>query len=358
MSIGTILIRADANVEIGTGHIMRCLALAQAWRDAGGSALFASLACTESLRTRLANEGFEHLSFSAPIASREDARATLNLLHSRRPNWIVLDGYGFGPEYENLISGSEASLARIDDQGECADSQAEVIVNQNLHAKPSTYSRCAGARLLLGPRFALLRREFKNACASDRHVPSVAKRILISMGGTDPRRLSATALEAVRELKVPDLQIRVAVSSANQQIRELELACQRIPGAQVSVDASMPELMRWADLAVAAAGLICWEMCFMGLPALLIDVAENQTPIASSLHGRGIAIHLGNGGQVTTNVIARQLEILIHSQEQRRLMSQRSRELVDGHGADRIVAELQKIQRTPHLASPFGASSS
>jgi UDP-2,4-diacetamido-2,4,6-trideoxy-beta-L-altropyranose hydrolase len=159
------LIRADANSVIGTGHVMRCLALAQAWQDAGGTVAFACTDMPDSLLQRLWTERCEvHRFESAPASSREanDLQETLRIANVVRPQWLVLDGYDFGPNYQLALRDSRWRLLFIDDDWRHERYHADILLNQNVGATAALYaSRKVGARLLLGCQYALLRRDFR-----------------------------------------------------------------------------------------------------------------------------------------------------------------------------------------------------
>src|SRR5579862_2845260 len=162
---GKLLIRADANSVIGTGHVMRCLALAQAWQDAGGTVAFACADLPEALVQRLWTERCElHRFESARESSREacDIQETLRIANQVRPQWLVLDGYDFGPSYQLAVRDSRWRLLFVDDDWRHERYHADVLLNQNAGASPALYaSRKTAARLLLGCRYVMLRREFR-----------------------------------------------------------------------------------------------------------------------------------------------------------------------------------------------------
>ena len=341
MKLGTIVIRADASVEIGTGHVMRCLALAQAWQDAGGTAIFALASATPFLLARLSAEKFQHECIPAGTGSPEDAGFTVELGRSHRANWIVLDGYAFGPEYQRQIKASGAKLISIDDNVDAGEFHADIVLNQNVHACEAMYSRRdPETRLLLGPRFAILRREFKPWRGWRREIPSAARRVLITMGGSDPLDVGSRVLRALSSLDLDALEIRVATGGSNPRILTLQQLCEKFPAvAQLEVDANMPDLMAWADLAVAAAGSTCWELCLLGLPAIVVDAAQNQLAIARELSRLEIAVHVPLL-QASRETLAEQIHSLALNAELRAAMSQKAAGLVDGRGAERVVAAM------------------
>jgi RimJ/RimL family protein N-acetyltransferase len=139
---------------------------------------------------------------------------------------------------------------------------------------------------------------------------------------------------------VDGLEIRVATGGSNPRIPSLQQLCKKFPGSvRLEVDAAMPDLMAWADLAVAAAGSTCWELCMLGLPAIVIDAAQNQSAIARELDRERIAIHIPLL-QATTQTLAEQIYLLAVNPEFRKTMSQKASGLVDGRGAERVVAAM------------------
>jgi UDP-2,4-diacetamido-2,4,6-trideoxy-beta-L-altropyranose hydrolase len=339
----SLLIRCDASVAIGTGHAMRCLALAQAWQDAGGDAVFALAEATPAIEQRLQRERVRVVRLKAKAGSEDDSHETVALGRDLQAAWVVVDGYGFGAGYQAALKRAGLKVLFIDDNRHAAHYTADAVLNQNAHAKESLYaSREASTRLLLGPSFAMLRREFKSWRAWKREIPAIGRNVLVTMGGSDPDNFTKKAVEGLGAVSGRNLRIRILVGGSNPHAGSLEeLAAIRENSVDLVKDATdMPEQMSWADVAVAGAGSICLEMCLMGLPALLIDLAENQTPIAKEFAVRGTASHLGSSSTVTPERVATEAGRLLDSAAERIAMSQRGRELVDGFGAERVVREL------------------
>jgi len=344
MSRETLLIRADASVAIGTGHVMRCLALAQAWQDGGGDVVFAFAQAMPALAARLRSEGLEVVCLNVEPGGAEDAAQAADLAKARGANWAVVDGYHFPPEYQCRLKEAGLKLLFVDDNGEGERYAADLVLNQNVHASKKYYShRAPCTRLLLGPRYAMLRREFKTWRAWQREIAPLGCKVLVSMGGSDPDNLTGRVIEAISALKNIEIEARVIVGGSNPNLAALEklagtsegkVRLERNPG-------NIPELMAWADVAVSAAGSTCWELCFLGLPALVMDVAENQRGIASTLQEKGVAVHLGWAADVTPSEIGKRLEELLRSPDARKTMSQRGKNLVDGYGAERVASAMR-----------------
>ena len=342
MKARVLLFRTDASIAIGTGHVMRCLALAQAWQDAGGHAIFAMAEATPAVEERLRNEGVELARVAVRAGSAADAEETAQLAHKHSASWVVVDGYEFGTEYQASLKSRGLKVLFIDDNGHAGHYSADLVLNQNAHAREAFYpSRDPSTRLLLGPRFAMLRREFTSWRGWNRETPAVARRLLVTMGGSDPGNVTEQAVQAI--LAEPSLKATVVVGGSNPHLPKLRGL---VAGAHRDVHlvedvTNMPELIANSDVAISGAGTTSLEMCFLGLPALLIVLADNQRPAAEELNRRGAAINLGKSAEIRPSTLSSCLTRLVSSHATRKAMSERSRELVDGHGAERVVRALR-----------------
>ncbi len=338
-SVGTLLIRADASTQIGTGHVMRCLALAQAWQEVGGDVYFVLAYHVPALEARLRAEGMQvvHLELDAP-GSEEDAVETAVLGQKLQAQWVVVDGYHFDAEYQQYLKTAGFRLLFIDDYGHASHYYADIVLNQNIYAQPGLYpNKESYTQLLLGTKYALLRREFWEWREWQRPLPQKARKILVTLGGSDPNNVTLTVIQALRQLPYEDLEAIVLVGAQNPYYSELETAVIQDTRIQLKRNATnMPELMAWADLAISAGGSTNWELCFMGLPVVLISLAENQLPIVQFLQETETAVSMGWHTFVTVEKITEEIVTLIESQKQREMMSQRARRFVDGCGAKRI----------------------
>jgi UDP-2,4-diacetamido-2,4,6-trideoxy-beta-L-altropyranose hydrolase len=326
--------------------VMRCIALSQAWQDAGGECVLLAAETTPSVENWLLREDVKLKHISVETGSRRDAEATIQIARESKPAWIVVDGYHFGAEYQSTIKQSGYPLLFIDDNGHADRYHADLVLNQNVHANEGLYAqRDSCTRLLLGPRFAMLRREFRSSWNSARDFPERGSKVLVTMGGSDPGNFTECAIQALNLVREENLEAIVVVGGCNPNASSLEHFAAREKkqiGLRRDVQ-NMPEVMAWADIAISAAGTTCWEMCRMGLPALLTDLAANQTAGAHELARRGCAIYLGPPQQVSPEKLAEQVERLLASPAERQAMSLRSRELVDGEGARRVVSLLRGV---------------
>ncbi len=333
-----LLVRADAGAGIGAGHVMRCYALTQAWLAAGGTARFLMASGAESFSALFAAEGLHGDSLQAERGTAEDVRLTVAYAKSMSAHWIVLDGYAFRPDFQRGIFASGIRMLVVDDNGECAPCRSHLVLNQNMHASSDWYPAVGTIpRLLLGPRFALLRRQFRGRANREKPITSEAARILITMGGADPENLTGKAIEACAGLRIRGMEVIAVVGAMNSRLDSLKRQAAAV-GVEVRHDVSgMAGLMEWADVALTAAGSTVWELLSMGVPSLATAAAENQRGIADRLEEIGAIVNLGWHAQVSTESISAKTAELIAATEKRRAMSVLGRDLVDGEGADRVV---------------------
>jgi UDP-2,4-diacetamido-2,4,6-trideoxy-beta-L-altropyranose hydrolase len=327
---------------MGTGHVMRCLALAQAWQDAGGQAVFAMVEAPPTIRQRLLAENMEVAMLESLAGSEDDAKGVGELAKRHAATWAVVDGYQFGAAYQREVKASGQKLLFVDDNGHADHYAADIVLNQNAHANEGLYpNREPYTQLLLGPRYVLLRREFKQWRNWTREIARIGRKVLVTMGGSDPDNVTARIINALELLKMQGLHAVVVVGGSNPHFENLR----RPPGhSNVRLQIDVPnisELMAWADVAVSAAGTTCLEMCLLGLPAMLISLAENQRPIAHELGRTHCAIYIGESSNVTAENVASKLEWFLLSPEIRATCSRSGRELVDGQGAPRVVSVIQ-----------------
>jgi len=335
-----LLIRAYAGPRMGTGHVMRCLALAQAWQDAGGAVELLGRCDPPAIAARLGGEGIRVTLPTGDAGSADDSAATVARAREIGATWVVVDGYHFASVYQRTLKQAGLRVLWVDDYGHAPPYSADLVLNQNLYPTDAFYAeRNASVRLLLGPRYALLRREFLRWRNGLRIVPEQATKVLITMGGADLADASTRFLIALRELRRPGLEVTVVIGPANPRAAQLEELCREQGGAFRSVHGGvdMPELMRHADIAAAAAGSTCAELLFMGLPAMVVVQSDNQQRVAEALGARSLALNLGWVQRAEPDDITSALRKLVDSQTLREQMSAAGRRLVDGLGVSRVL---------------------
>jgi UDP-2,4-diacetamido-2,4,6-trideoxy-beta-L-altropyranose hydrolase len=336
-----LLIRCDASVRIGTGHAMRCVALAQAWQDAGGDAVFVMAQSTEAVARRIVGEKMEFVHVQQTPGSPGDSDRIITLARQQAAQWVVVDGYVFGADYQACLHRAGLKLLVVDDDGRAERYVVEIVLNQNPQARQRPYpDRGPSTRLLLGPEYVLLRREFAAWRGRKREIHALARRVLVTLGGSDPDNVTLRVIEGL--MAAPEFEAQIVVGGSNPHLDQLRDAMggSRQGLRLVHNAGDMAELMAWADVAISAAGTAAWEMAFMGLPALLIVLADNQESIASALVDAGAALSMGPAGSPSGEDIRNRLRGLASSHEALEKMSARGRVLIDGRGAERAVAAM------------------
>ncbi len=348
-----LLIRADASPKIGAGHVMRCRALAQAWRasERGGPVTFAMAPGAPAIERLLRDEGHEVVTVDRAPGSADDAVQAGDLARAAGARWVVVDGYTFDADYQRQVQSADLGLLVLDDHGHAGAYPADLVLNQNLGAPESLYERRGpGTRLLLGLRYMLLREDFLRWRGRAVELPPRACRVLVTMGGADPDNATLEVLQALAACQEPP-RVQAVAGASNPHLEQLRAHAAAHKGVELLHDVrDMPSLMAGAELAVSAAGVTCWELAFMGVPTLLLVLADNQRPGAVAAHQAGVARHLGDAATLTPVALTAAVDELAASAQQRRQLSDTARRQVDGGGAARVVAAMQQ-----HFAGKEGA---
>jgi UDP-2,4-diacetamido-2,4,6-trideoxy-beta-L-altropyranose hydrolase len=346
-----LVIRADATPSMGTGHLLRSLALAQAWLARGRKVDYVSHCPLPPLVERLKAAGCGVRLLHAPHPDPEDAA---ELLAATRPGqWVALDGYHLETGYQRALRRAGRRVLLLDDVRHLNEYDADVLLNQNIHARDWTYAGPPEMLRLLGPDYVLLRSEF-TAEPGRTQRPRVPLRILCTMGGADPLGMAALVLQALALLPPDSVEAVLLAGPANPRQAELRAAVPRCPQKVrllAAVD-DMRELMEWADLALTAAGSTCWELAHMGVPMLAVTVAGNQEGIARELERAGAALDLGLGRNLSASAIAEAVQ-RVNDPSGLRRMGEAGRGLIDGHGAARVADILDALAAPRLEAAPL-----
>lgn len=319
-----LVVRADAG-RLGLGHVVRSFALTEAWVERTGRAVAVVKDVPGPFMDRFYAAGVEVMEAQGVSGSVEDAAHLINVCNEHSADWVAVDGYELDANFHRRVRSAGLRLLLIDDYGRTASREADCIVDQNLGATPDSYAHGDGPpTLLLGSRYALLRREFRSTSV-ERAFPPVASHVLVTLGGFPPHGLVDKALDAVGRLR-------------SSVFGELKLAT---PGIGEPYIDEMSTVMAWADLALAGAGSTTWELCRMGVPSLIVVTADNQEPIAQEVDAAGAAVNLGWHENLSVGALAACLQELSGDAARRAAISARGRALVDGRGAMRVVAHLR-----------------
>ncbi|MGH7766907.1 MAG: UDP-2,4-diacetamido-2,4,6-trideoxy-beta-L-altropyranose hydrolase [Candidatus Binatia bacterium] len=342
-TLGPLILRADATPQIGAGHVMRCLALAQAWRDRGGRAVFALTAAGDALVDRLQSERMAIIRLNAEPGSVDDAEQTAALAAQIGASWTVVDGYHFHSSYHRALKAAGIRLLAIDDYGSAERCSADLVLNQNLRAEEGWYpDREPYTRLLLGTSYVLLRREFLSWQSWERRVAKEARRLLVTLGGSDSGRAIVQVAEGLQQLSIDDLEAVLVTGAEDAHADELQAI---VDGARFSISLTKnvvdtSPLMAWADVAIIAAGGTLWELLYM--QSAVLSYARNpfQEMIVGQLDRQRMVVGLGDLSRVEPEQLAAQVEATLRSEAARKSMAAAGRTLVDGKGAARVVEAL------------------
>lgn len=341
-----LVIRADGNSAMGLGHVMRCLALGQAWQKRGGMCWFVSRDIPPPLVRRLGDEDIPLKWLNREPGSSDDARETIRFAQDQTAAWVVVDGYHLTSNYVQAIKRSGLRVVSVDDRETVERVTADVVVNQNIYASEALYpNREPYTSLLLGTRYAMLRDEFGRWRDWRREIAPVARRVLLTMGGSDSDNLTLKVIGALEQMGLEGLEVVALVGASNPHSAELQSVVER-SAMEIRLDrdpVDVSTLMAWADVAVTAAGSTCWEVAFMGLPSVTLVLADNQERIAQGLSESGAAHSLGHHDCLPASRIAETVRSLIADMGWRQEMSAKAKTLVDGLGSRRIVDELESL---------------
>jgi UDP-2,4-diacetamido-2,4,6-trideoxy-beta-L-altropyranose hydrolase len=348
-----LYIRADGDSKKGTGHIMRCIALAQAWQDKGGKVTFISHCESEGLRERISEEGFQLIAVEKPHPHPDDLTQTLAYLNSPSPltlhsstKWLVMDGYHFTPDYQKAIRDAGIRLLVIDDMNHLPYYHADILLNQNNNAQKLTYNCEEGTILLQGTDYVFLRREFQKHRNFKRVIPKCARKILVSLGGADPDNVTLKVIQALCLLSELQIKITIVVGPANVHKEYLSSALEST-GLNYNLlinPPNMVDLMANTDLAISAGGGTYWELAYMGVPCIMIVLAENQKEVAEELAKAGTVFNLGWHNLLSCEDIAPAISSMIISDQARRDMFQKGQAIINGDGANLTVNAMKSYE--------------
>ena len=367
-----VVFRVDASVQMGTGHVMRCLTLADALRGQGAECHFICRAHAGNLIPHIQGKGytvhvlpesagnqgaaadFSNAASGAPplaharwlgATQQQDAAECEPLLRRLRPGWLVVDHYALDASWESALRPYCDRLMVIDD---LADRRhlCDLLLDQTFGRNQDDYLPWipSDSALLCGAQYALLRPEFavlRLSSLKHRASPEL-KRLLIAMGGIDQTNATGQVLEALKRTSLPTSCSIAVVMGANApwlaEVRRLAGGLPWTVDICVNVD-NMAQLMADSDLAIGAAGSTAWERCCLGLPTAMVVLADNQQQVAKGLERAGAAWVLYDGRRIVDE-LPNVLAVAIASPMARAAASRAAARIVDGRGVEAVVRHL------------------
>jgi UDP-2,4-diacetamido-2,4,6-trideoxy-beta-L-altropyranose hydrolase len=350
-----IAIRADASPEIGSGHLVRCLSLADALAARGAAVSFICRRLPDALARAAANRGYSLslLPLAAPAGleapqqawpashQADDASATEGALQGSMPDWLVVDHYGLDRTWELAMRRHASHLMAIDDLGRAH--QCDLLLDASIHADaPARYAASLGSGTIFlgGPGHALLRAEFAGARAGVGVRRGPVRRLLVFMGGMDAGNATGRVLDALVLLGEVAPALDVVIGAAHPARQQIEAFCGKRPDRRCHVQTDhMASLLAACDMAVGAGGGATWERCCLGVPTLAMALAENQHALLAGAARSGL-VYVPDGGLPASGLLATHLRALLGNEALRESLSAAGMAMVDGRGADRVAAAL------------------
>ena len=347
MSSETLIIRADADERMGTGHIMRCIALAQEWIQQKGRVLFVSSLSNDAVLKRLHAMGFEVCLVKNRFPDPMDIETTLEKAKEKSAKILVTDGYHFLPEYHEKIKAHGIKLMVIDDYNHLPFYHGDILLNQNLGAQKFQYNTLPGTVKLLGPEFIMLRNEFFTAKGQVRPKAGIIENILVTMGGSDPDNTTLKIIKGLNLLDVQTLNIKIVLGPGNRNIDSIiqESVISRHQCRIITNALNMPELILWADVAISAGGSTAWELLYLRTPAVFFINAENQKQLVEQIASVHAGINAGWHHRLSIKDIARKIWSLVNDQSLRDTIIHNTNRLLDGKGREKVVRVLLQTSR-------------
>lgn len=367
-----IVFRVDAALHIGSGHVMRCLTLADELKKQGALCAFICRDLPGNLSQFIAQRGYAvHLlpAVQSEFQSYEnqqvphghwlgvkeelDADETEQILSSffdEQIDCLVIDHYALTRQWESCLRHMTNKIMVIDD---LADRQhdCDILLDQTFGREDADYARLVPetAKLLLGSQYALIRNEFieYRELSLGRHAQTKkVSHIIITMGGVDKDNCSELVLNGIAKSLLPsDCQITVVLGEKAPHLASVQQKSAELPW-QVNVKTNvnnMAELMTSCDFAIGAAGTTTWERCVLGLPSIVITTAKNQEKIARGLSQKGSHWYIGDQADLAAESISSVVNHMVIDHGARYVLSGISQTICDGKGTVRVAKELLKL---------------
>lgn len=356
-----IAFRTDSSLQIGSGHVMRCLTLADELRQRGADVLFACrehpgnmiplieakgypvirLAQTEAEYAE-APEDLAHAAWLG-VAWQRDAAETITAVRDAQPQWLIIDHYALDRRWEQLLRPHVEKIMAIDDLADRSH-DCDLLLDQNLYEGMETrYDTLVpkSCHKLLGPKYALLRPEFAAARKNLRKRDGQVKRVLVFFGGVDPTNETQKALQALRGINDRQFDVDVVVGGGNTRKKQIQSFCVANQGFHYHYQVNnMAELMTAADVAIGAGGATTWERCALGLPSFVTVLAENQQELAETGARQGLFFYLGKSATASSENILNAIKVFTSSPENMLSYSIHGLATVDAKGTQRVAGIL------------------
>ncbi|KHL93566.1 hypothetical protein QW71_23010 [Paenibacillus sp. IHB B 3415] len=321
-----IVFRVDSSYEMGTGHVMRCLALANEFKHRRAKVSFICRDLPGNLASYITDKGYPVFLLPLPserayaswlqVDLQTDAMDTAQILVKfPHVDCLIIDHYGIDQRWERLIEEYVTQIVVVDDLAD-RPHQCSILLDPNISYAKDRYQDLVPASCVkfVGTPYAILRPEFRSVKMQLAERDGRINRILVFFGGTDPTNETLKALQALSKFHSADLYIDVVVGEMNKRKEVIQRICSLMKNVFFHCQIEyMAALMRKADFAIGAGGSSTWERCYLGLPSLSIITAANQREITKLVHDQGATCCLGVSAEVTTIKIEHGINTMLAS---------------------------------------------
>lgn len=344
----TFAFRVDSSTRIGTGHLIRCLTLAETLRSRGANATFLCRPLDGAATSRVEASGFDvrylgNNQTGEYSSEREDAIETLKLIAEYSLTRVVVDHYDLSLEWETIVSRQVENLTVIEDLTN-RQHRCDLLINQNLlstQAQDYSASLTGVVQTLVGPRYALLQPDYAEIRTLRYNKISDVKRIVVFMGGSDPENSTDFVLRSLTSMNLNTIEVDVVIGPINPHRSTILQKFQSHRSIKFHVDLpNIATLLASTDMAIGAGGIANWERMCLGVPSVVIDIAENQREICVELAYAGLIEYAGSAHSISATSFENSVAKLILDRVLRSQYSLRSQTTVDGLGARRVAETL------------------
>lgn len=364
-----VVFRVDASAQIGFGHVMRCASLALMLKQQGVDVTFICRELRGHYCIWLEEQNYNVYRLAAPInldltnnpnklysdwlgvpINQEIEETSIALQKIGYIDWLVVDHYALDAVWESAMRTFCHRIMAIDDLANRMH-DTDILLDQNLQQQTGRYTELVptSCTLLLGPKFSLLRPEFSKIRSSIAPRDGFVRKILVFLGGADSRNVTGTVLNVLSKMQMQNITIDVVLTSGSPHLNKINALCDGMPNCKLHIQSSnMAELMANADFMIGGSGGATWERCCLGLPSLLICIAENQRNTAIQASRRRVAIYVGDDKSLSSHKLRLFLERLLCRTKLLRSIAKRAFTLVDGEGSSRIC-EILTLSRSSKL---------
>lgn len=357
-----IVFRVDASTIIGSGHVMRCLTLADALHEKGHAISFVCRSYPGNMNDLILekydisvldfeeHQLYQNQNISDDyqkwlwVTPEQDAVETIQRLKSKIVDLLIVDHYALDFAWESAMRNVCKKIMVIDDIAN-REHDCDILLDQNLQLMPNQYENKVpkGCELLLGTKYVLLRPEFLKLHQCVKKTNQL-KNIFVFLGGNDLSNVTKKVLQAILESRFSGA-VNVLLGANNVHIDSLKKEFLNYSFISfLSKTKNISELMSVADLCIGAAGTTSWERCYVGLPTIMLTVAENQKSLAEALKSLNAVDYLGDAKFISVHELSaaiNELMLNLHRLEEMKLISQK---LVDGYGAARILEKITQVK--------------